>query len=207
MPPSNSNMDSRNARGEPDPQTIAAFKDTPWAANLFSDPTLTPFSNDSRVLKSHTGDSFCASTLNTPETISAWQSFYRFPQNSPNENKRTETLTLLKLGTGVNGHRDICHGGFVSLLLDEVLGSAAENERPEDKSTMTAYLKVDYRAPVRTPGVVLCRAWVEKKEGKKIWTRGTVEVDEGDGGKLKVAAEGEALFIIVEESLVGKAKL
>lgn len=100
---------------------------------------------------------------------------------------------MLKLGSGVNGHVDICHGGFVSLLLDEVIGSAAESERPEDKTTMTAYLKVDYKAPVRTPNVVLCRAWVERREGRKIWARGTVE--DGQGGVL---ALGEALFLIVE---------
>ncbi|KAF8852333.1 hypothetical protein BDZ45DRAFT_600065 [Acephala macrosclerotiorum] len=199
-------MEPRNARGEPAAETKTAFEGTSWARRMFEDPSLTPFINDSRVLKSHTGDSFCAQTLNSPETISAWQSFYKFP-SATSSNEKTEILTLLKLGTGVNGHRDICHGGFVSLLLDEVIGSAAENVRPEDKSTMTAYLKVDYRAPVRTPGVVLCRGWLEKKEGKKIWARGTVEVEGGEGGKLKVAADGEALFIIVDAEVVGKAKL
>lgn len=36
-----------------------------------------------------------------------------------------------------------------------VIGSAAEMERDKSNSTMTAYLKVDYKAPIRTPGVVL----------------------------------------------------
>lgn len=26
---------------------------------------------------------------------------------------------MMRIGGGVNGHRDICHGGFVGLLLDE----------------------------------------------------------------------------------------
>lgn len=72
------------------------------------------------------------------------------------------------LRTGVNGHTDTCHGGFTALIIDEVLGNVAERERPFDKSTMTAYLKVDYKKPIRTPGKILCRARVEKKEGRKL---------------------------------------
>lgn len=86
----------------------------------------------------------------------------------------------------------------MSLLLDEVIGSAAEFERGSDESTMTAYLKVDYKGPVRTPGTVLCRAWLERREGRKMWGRGTVE--DGRGGVLAV---GEALFLTVERERVG----
>jgi len=85
------------------------------------------------------------------------------------------------------------------LLLDEVIGSIAESERAEDQSTMTAYLKVDYKAPVRTPGTVLCRAWLERREGRKMGGKGTVE-----DGRGEVLALGEALFLIVEGERVGK---
>ena len=108
---------------------------------------------------------------------------------------------VLKLGSGVNGHVDICHGGFVSLLLDEVIGTAAENVRQPDKSTMTAYLKVDYKKPVPTPGLVLCRAWIETTEGRKMFGRGTVEDGEGT-----VMATGEALFVVIEK-ITAKVKL
>ena len=33
-----------------------------------------------------------------------------------------EVRTLMDLGNGVNGHPDICHGGFVATVLDEVIG-------------------------------------------------------------------------------------
>ena len=82
----------------------------------------------------------------------------------------------------------------MSLLLDEVIGTAADNLRPHDKSMMTAFLKVDYKAPVRTPGTVMCRAWVDKSSGKKMYGKGTVEDGEG-----KVLASGEALFIIIDK--------
>ncbi|KUJ06481.1 uncharacterized protein LY89DRAFT_769369 [Mollisia scopiformis] len=195
-------MERRNLRSEPDPKIKAQFKDTPWAISLFNDPILIPFTNDSRVPKSHTGDSFCAQTLNTPTTISAWQSFHRLPSSSSPSasNQSTETLTVMKLGSALNGHPDICHGGFVSLLLDEVIGSAVEERRPRDKSMMTAFLKVDYKKPVKTPATVLCRAWCERGEGRKMWGRGSVE--DGMGG---VFAVGEALFLVVEK--LGGAKL
>ncbi|KAE8442340.1 hypothetical protein EG329_003473 [Mollisiaceae sp. DMI_Dod_QoI] len=203
-------------RTEPDPDLKAKFSDTPWAIKLFEDPTLKPFVNDSRIVKSHTGDTFCARTLATEDTIAAWQSFYRLPSTpssatqsssssssptstSSSSDKNVEILSILKLGSGVNGHRDICHGGFVSLLLDEVLGSIAESQRVGDQSTMTAYLKVDYKAPVRTPGTVLCRAWLEKREGRKMWIKGTVE-----DGRGQALALGDALFVIVEGERVGK---
>ena len=87
------------------------------------------------------------------------------------------------------------------MVLDDVIGAAAECDRPKGRSTMTAYLKVDYRKPVKTPGVLLARAWLEKTEGKKMWGRGTIEDGEGN-----VLADGEALFIVVA-SLRPKEKL
>jgi len=81
----------------------------------------------------------------------------------------------------------------VSVILDDVMGTVAEVSRPKDKSTLTAYLKVDYRKPVKTPGVLLARAWLEKIEGRKMWGRGTIEDGEGI-----VLADGNALFIVVE---------
>jgi len=87
------------------------------------------------------------------------------------------------------------------VVLDDVLGTAADCEKPDDKSTMTAYLRVDYRKPVKTPGAVLARAWLEKREGRKMWARGVIEDGEGN-----VLSDGEALFIVVA-SLRPKEKL
>lgn len=177
----------------PSPEIIAQFKDTPWALKLFSDPTLHSLINESRVIKSRTtADTFVSQTLATHDTIRAWQSFYK---NALAPGKSEEVWSLLSLGSGVNGHVDTSHGGFISLLHDEALGLAAENSRPKDKTTMTAYLKVDYKKPMNTPGVVLCRAWVEKKEGKKLLVKGTIQDGEGT-----VLSTSEGLFIIVDRS-------
>jgi thioesterase superfamily protein 4 len=175
----------------PSEETKSHFKSVPWASKFFSDPTLQAFVNESRVAKATTNaDSFVSRTLSTEETIRAWQSFYRAPGPS---DKYGEVLNLISLGDGVNGHVDTSHGGFIGVLLDEALGVAAENSRPPGKSTMTAYLKIDYKKPLRTPGIVLCRARLEKKEGRKIWVKGQIE--DGEGNVLSTA---EALFLVVE---------
>ena len=188
---------------DPLDEAKAHFQDYPWAMALFSDPSLHPFTND--VKPTSTGDTFVGRTLATPDTISASQFFHchrAHPERGEGaEAPKGETLSLLKIGSGVNGHIDICHGGFVSLLLDEITGTAADSVRPQDKSTMTAYLKVDYKRPVPTPTVVLCRAWVERTEGRKMFTVGTVE--DGEGG---VYAKGEALFIVIPK-VTGQVKL
>jgi len=181
-------------------QAKSQFSSTPWAIKLFEDPTLRPFVSSSRVppkSSSSTRETFVSQTLQTSDTISAWQSFFRPPTSS----RPFEIVYLLKVGSGLNGHQDLAHGGFLSVVLDDVIGTAADVERPKDKSTMTAYLKVDYRRPVKTPGVLLARAWLEKREGKKMWGRGVIEDGEGN-----VLADGDALFIIVE-SLRPKEKL
>lgn len=180
---------------EPSPPQIKAhFQTSPWALKYFNDPSLQPFTTESRIPKTHnTQDTFCATTLATDDTIIAWQSFYKPPPTS-SSSQYGELLALFKLGSGVNGHIDTCHGGFLSVVLDELIGNVAEYERPPGKSTMTAYLKVDYKRPVPTPSIVVSRAWLEKIEGRKIYGRGVIEDEEGN-----VCATGEALFLTVEK--------
>lgn len=175
----------------PTAEVRAQFESAPWVLKHFDDPTLRAIDNDSRSIKiSSTADTFISKTLATDDTIRAWQSFYKPPHGSK---EFGELLACLSIGSGVNGHVDTSHGGFISLLHDEALGGAAENARPPEKSTMTAYLKVDYKKPLKTPAIVLCRAWVERKEGKKVYVRGTIETEDG-----VISSLSEGLFIIIE---------
>jgi hypothetical protein len=57
---------------------------------------------------------------------------------------------------------------------------------------MTLYMNVRYKAPVRTPGVVMGTAEYMKKDGRKTWIRAAVLDEEG---KECVIAEG--MFIDV----------
>ena len=60
----------------------------------------------------------------------------------------------------------------------------------------TAELTVKYEKPLSTPGVVLCRSWVEKVEGRKVWIKGVLE-----DGKGLVFARGQSLYIRFRENL------
>ncbi|RDW94384.1 hypothetical protein BP5796_00147 [Coleophoma crateriformis] len=180
------------------------FSTQPWALALFDDPTLRAFKTLSRLSP---GSTFIGETLSTPETIRAWQSFYRMPSappldpNTPRTQKPNtgELFYLLSLGTGVNGHNNTAHGGFVAVVLDEVIGAGCTHHCPRGMTTMTAYMKVDYRKPMMTPTHVLARAWIEDKSaGRKIYGRGVIEDGQGN-----ILAEGEALFLMIDRSKIG----
>ena len=97
------------------------FRKIPWCANLINDPAWTPCNTSSRQAKGSTEDSFFAETLKSDRTIRKLLSMHRkaAAEGSP---AIQEVRTLMDLGNGVNGHPDICHGGFVATMLDEVIG-------------------------------------------------------------------------------------
>ncbi|KAF8053825.1 thioesterase superfamily protein [Tricharina praecox] len=163
------------------------FVSIPWAYALLTSPTTSVFTGrDIQQSKPGPGreDSLTAVTLQTSETIRALASV--------RVGSSDVTCLLVSLGTGMNGHGGILHGGIVSTLLDMATGSAVV------ALAFTAYLNVTFRKPVPTPSVVLCRGWLVRREGRKLFIRGTVE--DGEGG---VYAEADSLFVEVRE----KAKL
>jgi acyl-coenzyme A thioesterase PaaI-like protein len=132
-----------------------------------------------------------------------------------------EMLALVHLGPYLASHEGVSHGGMVSTLLDEVMGSLVVTRRQnaqvvgevDDVSTMTARLEVDFVKPVRVPGVVIIRAWVEEEVGRKIWVRGEIlseldgvdEEDAGGDGTVagEICARGKALFVKVMSRVGG----
>lgn len=180
------------------PPTIQAhFESTPAFSKLFSDPALEALGSIG-CDPSSTYNTFFGKTLSTDDAIIAWQSFRRI--RKPGANQKAGVICVLSMGTGLNSHPDICHGGFVSVLLDVALGAAAEEEKPPGKSAMTAYLNVNYKKPVRTPCKILCRGVVKRKEGKKMWAEGSVEDHKGE-----ILASAEGLFIVTEHiKAIGK---
>ncbi|TAQ87019.1 hypothetical protein B7494_g4642 [Chlorociboria aeruginascens] len=175
------------------PEIRAQYSSLPWATSLFHDPTLHPCANPSRSRKSTSADSYISRTLQTADTIRDWQCFFRAPcADFPHG----ELLSIVTLGRGLCGHIDTAHGGSLSSILDELLGFASETVTLRGKTTMTAFLKLEYKRPVAVPGTLLARAWIERREGRKLWGRGTLE--DGKGG---VYTTGEALFLVVERTL------
>lgn len=84
---------------------------------------------------------------------------------------------------GPPGH---CHGGFIAAAFDEVLGMAQSfTGRPG----MTGKLSITYRSPMPLHTTIEFRGWVDRVDGRKIFTKGTAH--NGD----KLCAEAEVLFL------------
>lgn len=177
----------------------ARFRSIPWCAALLSNPDFTPTVTASREPKASTEDSFFAETLQSDRTIRSCVSLQHNPSSAP-DRAIPEVRIILELGDGVNGHPNICHGGFVATVLDEAMGVLLtvnmENDRRRDPSlpgsltAFTAYLNTKYHKPVPAPGVILATAKFVKNEGRKTYITATV----GDG-QGTVYAAAEALFI------------
>jgi acyl-coenzyme A thioesterase PaaI-like protein len=140
-------------------------------------------------------NSMFAQTLYTPSAIRAQINFKR-RTSEPDSVNPWEYCSLLSLGSGLDGKTGRAHGGFNALILDQMTGSVASMVSATT-APATATLTVDYKAPIDTPGVVLCRGWAVSRQGRKTWVRATIEDGHGQtGGRTgKVLASGKALFI------------
>ncbi|KAF4216882.1 hypothetical protein CNMCM6457_004753 [Aspergillus fumigatiaffinis] len=96
---------------------------------------------------------------------------------------------------GVSGHPSTAHGGVVATLLDEAMSLAVAMHAPSSGdhprgAIYTAQLDVRYKKPLRVPGLVVVRAKVVARVGRKYWVRAQAvqeESDEGLGGHLEWA--------------------
>lgn len=96
-------------------------------------------------------------------------------------------------GATYEGPPGCVHGGITAAVFDELLGTTqSAGERPG----MTGRLTISYRSP--TPLFVPVRfvGWIDRVEGRKIFTVGYSEVDGADGPRR--CADAEGLFIAVD---------
>jgi len=134
-------------------EDLAYFKSIPWCASLINDDSYTITPTWSREPKKSSEDLLFGETLHTDRTISACLSLYKKP--APLDRQIEEVKTLLALNAGVNGYPNVCHGGVVATMLDEVMGilltlnkdrageiARAGGRVPERPATVTAELVV-----------------------------------------------------------------
>jgi acyl-coenzyme A thioesterase PaaI-like protein len=96
-------------------------------------------------------------------------------------------------GAAYEGPPGHVHGGVTAAAFDEVLGMVqATGERPG----MTGRLTISYRSPTPLGTLVRFVGWVERIEGRKIFTAGYSEVDGPDGPRR--CADAEGLFVAVD---------
>ena len=98
-------------------------------------------------------------------------------------------------GPGSAGPPGHAHGGSMAAVLDEAMGAAAW---AAGHIAVAASLRTDFRALLPLGTDALLEAWVERREGRKVWTAGFLRGDDGT-----VFAEATALFIRLDPDSVG----
>ena len=93
------------------------------------------------------------------------------------------------------------HGGMVAAAWDEVLGMA---QSLSGNAGFTGTLTIKYRTPTPLYEELVFKAWVDRVEGRKIFTAGTCHA--GD----RLTSEAEGIFITVDrekfEQLLARAR-
>jgi acyl-coenzyme A thioesterase PaaI-like protein len=88
------------------------------------------------------------------------------------------------------GAPGIAHGGAVATVLDDLFGFLLYRV---NELAVTRHLDVDYHAPVLLDVPYLLRAWVERRDGRKLFVRAE---GNDETGRRVVAAK--ALFLVVD---------
>ena len=93
----------------------------------------------------------------------------------------------IRIGSKLNGHDGIVHGGILALLIDDAMGYAFYSMGID--FAVTANLTVDYRAPVYQNKDVVLTVKLLKREGRKLYfqsqikTRKEIDIEnDTDGG-------------------------
>ena len=197
-------------------ETKTHFLSIPWCANLLTSTSITIDPTPATRLPKPptTENELFASTLATPATIPHCLSFHPTPRSATDP--IPECHCLATLGSGVDGHAGVCHGGVVATVLDEVLGLLVavncgrgkgkgedEVKMPAEEGggagrAMTAFLNVVYVRPVATPQTVVCSARFRLRDGdgRRSWVDG--EMRDGRG---EVLARAESLFLVPRSKL------
>jgi acyl-coenzyme A thioesterase PaaI-like protein len=103
-------------------------------------------------------------------------------------------LSLTSAFTVTSDHQGapgLAHGGVLSAVFDEALGVLQVYFR---EPAVTASLTTQYRRPVPVGSTLHIRAWVDRREGRKLWLCAVGHLDAPDG---PVAVEASGLFLVV----------
>jgi len=93
-------------------------------------------------------------------------------------------------GQTVEGPPGCAHGGSLAAVLDDAMGRCAWLS---GQKVVAGKLGITYRKPVRLGRAVTVEARIERVDGRKVHTVGTVQSDDGT-----LHCEGEGLFIEVD---------
>ncbi|OAL56029.1 hypothetical protein IQ07DRAFT_660378 [Pyrenochaeta sp. DS3sAY3a] len=189
------------------------FHNTEWCAKMIGDPTWIAIESQSHDTTVPQQNTFLAKTLQTDSTIHGCLTLIKSPlepaeplldgksrpiadtthgvagDKMDTGDAIKEVVMLLSLGSAVNGFANMAHGGFVSTLLDEVIGVLNTTnirfqeyvQKRKQPSPVTAYLNVTFQRPLPTPSIIQARAWYKGKDSteRKRVILGTLEDGQG----------------------------
>jgi acyl-coenzyme A thioesterase PaaI-like protein len=119
--------------------------------------------------------------------------------NDTQQGKNERVVVAIKLGTRLNGHGGVVHGGIISLLLDSSMGFAYVGLLKDSKEiAVTANLEIDFRAPLNEGSEAVIRVYLDKIEGRKIFFSAVLENKDGS----VVYAHARSLFLKIDKSKV-----
>ena len=115
--------------------------------------------------------------------------------------KNERVVVAIKLGTRLNGHNGVVHGGIISLLFDSSMGFAYVGLLEDSEEiAVTANLKIDFRAPLNEGSEAVIRVYLDRIEGRKIFFSAVLENNDGS----VVYAQARSLFLKIDKSKVMK---
>lgn len=165
------------------------FRSTPWCATLIDDPAFS-------LIPTSTGANNFWDTIACHGNVLRRIILNRFPDQDSGPTS-AQTILLLEVSDGVRGQRNLCHGGFLATLLDEVAGVSLKlNGFSGNLSPLTAYMNISYKQPVFAPGVIVAIAQLQKIEGSKLYIRATI----GDSIE-SIGTSADMMFVRRKESI------
>ncbi|KAL4749779.1 hypothetical protein BDW72DRAFT_204444 [Aspergillus terricola var. indicus] len=110
--------------------------------------------------------------------------------------RQSRAVTVFHTGRDMCGHPGYVHGGFLSVMFDEVFAHCVSQSFPSGTG-MTANLNVDFRKPALPERVYVLRAETVKVEGRKAWVEGVMKMMPAK----KTASEDEAVLVAEARAL------
>ncbi|KAL2818563.1 hypothetical protein BJX63DRAFT_439871 [Aspergillus granulosus] len=114
-----------------------------------------------------------------------------------------DIIVILELSApGVSGHRSTAHGGVLASCFDETMHKAVAAHSVDTRHVTkpyTARLDIRYRQPVQVPGLLIIRAKVVARMGRKFWVH-AVACQQLDNGEETPTTDAFALFLAVGDS-------
>ncbi|KAA8643441.1 hypothetical protein EYZ11_008418 [Aspergillus tanneri] len=106
--------------------------------------------------------------------------------------KEKKAISMVFLGSGLEGWPTVVHGGALGTVLDESLGRVAIRHLPE-RTGVTANLEIKYRAPVYSGNFYTFHAAIdeERSNGRKAYVTGEVRDPVG-----RLCAQASGLFVV-----------